>query len=473
MTNPTVSGSAIPRRVFLRRVFKASALASLTWPAPLLRAASRKTFEAGEGRVDISPPVGITMGGFHYSPAKPRCITGIRQPAGARALVLRLGRSQAAVISLDMLNVTREFTQRVQRRVARATDIPPAHVRVCATHSHSMPSIAFNRHWGDQHPAYFAEVEDKIVRAVQLAKADLAPSELSVGRTRATGANFNRTVPKWKTDDEFTRESTDADRWLDSSLHVLHFARTSPKRNLLWYHFSAHPVCFTDTLAGPDWPGVVERLAGVEGLPAPSFLQGHVGDVNPGHGTPWLGKADETAAAVLRAIRSAMDQAQRVPLSELRVVSREFQLPLDLALFQDQIARYRSDPSKCTGGEWVDAAFAKDWFDTFATKWNLKQSRLPTPLSVLRLGDLGLLFHSAELYSYYGLAIRRDSPLPHTLVVGYADGYVGYLPDPRAYEAKEYAAIVVPKILNFPPFKSTAARELTGAAVNLLKQASG
>ena len=49
---------------------------------------------------------------------------------------------------------------------------------------------------------------------------------------------------------------------------------------------------------------------------------------------------------------------------------------------------------------------------------------------VLRLGELALLFHSSELYSYYGLRIRRDSPFKKTLVVGYTDDIIGYLVDP-------------------------------------------
>ena len=48
-----------------------------------------------------------------------------------------------------------------------------------------------------------------------------------------------------------------------------------------------------------------------------------------------------------------------------------------------------------------------------------------------------MLFHPGELYSYYGLAIRRDSPLRDTLVVGCADGSHRLPARPRAYELGE------------------------------------
>ncbi len=80
-----------------------------------------------------------------------------------------------------------------------------------------------------------------------------------------------------------------------------------------------------------------------------------------------------------------------------------------------------------------------------------------------------MVFHPAELYSCYGLQIRRDAALPDTLVVGYSDGIIGYLPDPYAYQTQEYAATTVPKILDLPPFTPTAGRQLTAAAIAMLR----
>lgn len=47
---------------------------------------------------------------------------------------------------------------------------------------------------------------------------------------------------------------------------------------------------------------------------------------------------------------------------------------------------------------------------------------------------------------------------------------VGYLPDPKAFRDREYAAIVVPKILDLPPFKPETASILTRSAVKLLNR---
>ena len=466
----TENHQVLRRRTFLGRIACGGTAAALALPARSgFAAAKGPGLEAGEGVVDTTPPLGIEMAGFHRPPGKERRIAGIRRPAAARALMLRLGNTQAAIVSLDICGVSREMTGRVQAQVAKQLGIPAANVRLCATHTHSMPTFRYFRQWGAISPEYMASVEKKTVQAVAMAKADLAPAELYVGKSRAPGASNNRTTKNWKTDEQLTKDSTDAERWLDTMVHVMHFDRQAGKNNLLWYHFSAHPVCYRDDKAGPDWPGMVAEMVRQKHKILPSFLQGHCGDVNAGDKAHWIGSAEKTAGPVVAAIGQALDTATRVKTDTLAVQTQAFPLPLNMELFAEWLATYRKDPSKCNRGHWVDARFAEDWFQSSA-KRDMKQTQVPVPLSAMRVGALGMVFHPSELYSCYGLAIRRDSPLPDTLVVGYTDDIIGYLPDPNAYRAGEYSAITVPKIIDLPPFEPNAARALTAAALDMLKK---
>ena len=135
-------------------LLQASIVASET-SAPLL---------VGEGVVDISPPLGTALGGFHYSdPTRPRVTTAIHYPPEVRALVLSRNEMAMAIISFDMLNVSFEMVRDVQQRIESQLGIPARQVRICATHAHSMPSIAFNRHWGDNNPEYEKTVAESMV----------------------------------------------------------------------------------------------------------------------------------------------------------------------------------------------------------------------------------------------------------------------------------------------------------------------
>jgi len=424
---------------------------------------------AGEGSADITPPVGTELAGFHKAPGQERRSKGVRQPSSARVLILSTPRQEFALVSLDLCGISQEIGRAVKAEVAREASLRPENVHLCATHTHSMPTLRRFRQWGGLPSDYAAVVSKRIVEAAVQARRDLAPARLRLGKARVSGGNFNRTTKTWKTDELFGKESTEQERWLDTTLQALVFTRGEGRRPLVWYHFSAHPVCYTDADTGPDWPGLVaDALRSSDGI-SPSYLQGHCGDVNPGSGTPWLGDPQKTAEAIASALRRAISSARPVPTTPVRHVAGEFEVPLDLAKERALLDQYRADPSKCTKGEWVDAGFSREWSEV-ASKWDPSRTAYRTPMSALRLGDVALLFHSGELYSAYGLALRRDSPFADTLLVGYTDDLIGYVPDPKAYEAGEYAATVVPKIMDLPRFQPGVGRAFSETALGLLRK---
>lgn len=422
----------------------------------------------GEGTADITPPAGTELAGFHKPAGRERRAEGVRQASFARVLLVSTPHGEFALASLDVCGISQEIARAVKADVAREIGLRPERVHLCATHTHSMPTLRHLRQWGGLPADYAALVSQRIVEAARAARQGLAPARFRLGKARVAGGNFNRTTKTWKTDELFTKDSTAQDRWLDTTLHALVFERDGGAPPLVWYQFSSHPVCYTDALSGPDWPGlVVDALRAADGI-APSFLQGHCGDVNPGGGTPWLGDPKKTAAAVADGLRRAIAAARPVALTTVRHAAGEFAAPLDLAKERERLAFYRADPAACTKGEWVDAGFAQAWADV-AARWDPAQTTYRTPMSALRLGDVALLFHSGELYSVYGLTIRRDAPFADTVVVGYTDDLIGYVPDPKAYEAGEYAATVVPRIVDLPRFTPDVGRAFVECALGLLR----
>lgn len=423
---------------------------------------------AGEGTIDITPPVGAVLAGFHYAPGKERRATGARMPSHARALYLEHNGVRAILLSVDVLGFSRRLCESLQRDVAQAAEVPAEHVFVTATHTHSAPSLVHLLQWGEVSTEYAGTVAKACVEAAQLARADAAQADFYHGAQAVVGGNMNRTTKTWKTDAEFGAAATDKERWLDTQLQVIYFQRAEGKNSLAWYHFSAHPVCYQDTLTGPDWPGIVaEKIRLADGV-TPSLLQGHIGDVNPGDGTKWIGDPELTAVAIGMALHHAMNHSEFVDIDAMRITRAGVQLPFDLKRFQEDMDFYREHAEQCTGDVWVDGDFAKAWH-AGAQKWDLKRGALDAPLAALRLGPVALLFHPAELYSYYGLKLRTESPIPHTLAVGFTGDEIGYLTDPTAYTNKEYAALVVPKILEVPPYAPEAAHLLTAGALDLLR----
>jgi len=430
--------------------------------------AQRANLRVGEGVTDITPGIGTELAGFHKAPGKERRSARVRQPSSARALVLSDSANRSfAIVSLDVCAVSQEFCRNIKSEIARKSGIKAENIRIAATHTHSMPTLRYFRQWGRLPEDYRDLVAKRIIEAIELAQKNLTPAKLFLGKERVAGASHNRTSEKFKTEELFTQESNDGERWLDTTLHALHFVREGAGRNVLWYQFSAHPVCYADETSGPDFPGLVASKMKAQIGISPSFLQGHCGDVNSG--TSGRGDAEAVSDAIVKALQQAIKTARAVDVSEIRHVTGTFRAPLDIDLHKRQLEEYSSDPTKCTKGPWVDAEFAREWHEV-ASKWDVNQTAYATPISAMRLGDVALFFHPGELYSVYGLTLRRDSGFRDTLVVGYVDDLVGYVPDPNAYARNEYSAMVVPKIMSLPCYKPEVGRALTAAGLELLQQ---
>ena len=128
------------RRDFLASLAVGAAAAQHAWAGPT-SSAKPPEFKAGEGTAEITPPVGIELGGFHRPPGKERRVRGIRQRSFVRAIVLEHHGTLVAIISLDVCGVGHEMATRTRRRIARETGIPADNIRLCATHTHSMPTF--------------------------------------------------------------------------------------------------------------------------------------------------------------------------------------------------------------------------------------------------------------------------------------------------------------------------------------------
>ncbi|MEW6756444.1 MAG: hypothetical protein AB1505_36550, partial [Candidatus Latescibacterota bacterium] len=59
-------------------------------------------------------------------------------------------------------------------------------------------------------------------------------------------------------------------------------------------------------------------------------------------------------------------------------------------------------------------------------------------VQALRLGNLALLGLEGEVFARYQLELEADSPLQPTVLVGYANGCVGYVPTADEYRRGGY-----------------------------------
>ncbi|MEA5053411.1 MAG: neutral/alkaline non-lysosomal ceramidase N-terminal domain-containing protein [Propionicimonas sp.] len=88
-------------------------------------------------RVDITPPVGVALGGYRM---RARASSGVHRPLEANAVVLRADDGWLAVVSIDVLAITRTLRESVVQAICESQNLPNDRILVVATHTHSAPA---------------------------------------------------------------------------------------------------------------------------------------------------------------------------------------------------------------------------------------------------------------------------------------------------------------------------------------------
>jgi len=84
----------------------------------------------------------------------------------------------------------------------------------------------------------------------------------------------------------------------------------------------------------------------------------------------------------------------------------------------------------------------RSWEENYARETTLMADWPATKelkLQALRIGDFGIGAIPCETYGSTGLAIKRASPFPLTMVIGLANGCSGYLPPPDQFALGGYS----------------------------------
>jgi len=156
---------------------------------------------AGVAEVDITPPIGNRMAGYFDE----RISTGTHDPLHAKALVLRQGRTEVALVFSDLIGLSLNVTTNARARAAVQTGIPVANIMISATHCHTGPLFDDVRGYyfhrkalaatgADEHQTieYPAWLIGRFVRVIADAQANLRPAQLLVGTAPLEGIAFNR-----------------------------------------------------------------------------------------------------------------------------------------------------------------------------------------------------------------------------------------------------------------------------------------
>src|SRR5438477_9356927 len=94
-----------------------------------------RPLKAGAAEIDITPPPGHRMAGYFDE----RLATGTHDPLKAKALVVRQGLEEIALVFCDLVGVSLNVTKAARAEASRQTGIPIKNIVIAGTHRHTGP----------------------------------------------------------------------------------------------------------------------------------------------------------------------------------------------------------------------------------------------------------------------------------------------------------------------------------------------
>lgn len=371
---------------------------------------TESNLKAGVAKVDITPANtdGVTVAGHR------RVIHGVRDPLRAGVLLLDDGNTKAAIVTLDTITAWDKMVQLARERISEKTDVPEENILVAASHNHSGPGFSADPEWA-------AELIDKLGQAAEKAADDMRTVTIGYGEG---SINFNINRRKVIEGRAVFRLNPDGPN--DPRVKVLRFDDGSSLTPLaVIMHAVCHPCFFTwgDKATPPypdgypkmsaDFPGEAQTFveSTYNNQTNSLFLQGCAGDIRPnlpGHPYRCADEADiqwagrDLGGAVIKALaQSAIREelAQRPPHYAIRSASTVVMLPG-------------------------------------------KKDRVRAELQALKVGPYLFLTMPGEPMVEYGFHLERaiaDRAIP--IVVGYANGSIGYIATAQAHEEGGYEPV--------------------------------
>jgi hypothetical protein len=435
---------------------------------------SNLPLRAGVGRRCTNPPPNIAHGG--WGAQKHEQAEGIDLDLWATALALSDGNTTAIILDLDIQILTNERADGIRAAVSKATGVPIENIRAAATHTHSgpVPYKSWIEKGYEMVGPWFENVYRWCCEAAVEAIANMQPVELRAGRGQCH-ININRraTSPKGE---RFLGVNPEGP--CDQEVAVTCFYQPDGMMLATLVNYACHATVMgpPNKLITPDFPGamkrIVEQAVGGKCL----FVQGCAGDQGPMQGfhanTPAyhklgaiLGHEVAKIALGLTNIPSKVNFEEIIPsgaplgkyglefatvrTTPLRVSSKEIAVPLREGLpekkeasaklehWQIKLKQAREEKNEAAITEAIYMARRADIQLRMADDFGGKTTA-GVRTHIITFGDVAIIGCNIEPFAKIGMHVKKHSPFPFTIMGGYTNGRMAYMPTPDEWHKGGY-----------------------------------
>jgi neutral ceramidase len=397
---------------------------------------------AGTAVTEISPPIGVELAGY---PHFPRYNTGVHDPLYASCLYLQHGDDRLALVAMDLLFLSKRLVLDAKQAISARTGISEDHLLFFCSHTHSGPwtsgRLDLEALEKDLKPdpdyirLLLARLEDLVAQAsAHPFEAWLGYGSGTCGRERGVGGNRR-----------------DPDGPCDPQVQAVGVRDATGAWRACFTGYALHPTLLhgESTLVSADYPAFVRKyLSWSKPGMVLLFAQGTSGNQSSRYFRD--GQNFEEACRIGTTIGLEVDRVLdgMTPLAVQGLSVRRGAVDADLRALPSvgdaeaavSDARARLEDLTRQGASYLDRRNAELkllgaedllGYAIFARRGKglpILVDEMPLDVTVARIGDLRIVGMQGEIFTEFGLEIKRRSPVAPTMVLelcnGAAPGYV-------------------------------------------------
>ena len=398
-----------------------------------------KQWAAGVAAATFSIEEGTPLAGYA---ARSGASVGTLDDLFITALILQERNNRLVILSADVAAVDVDL----RREVSLAAGLKYSELAICASHTHSGPAGVVAR----LHPADIDHLDRELrsrfiltaAEVIEAARSGMTPVDLVFGSAETDGISANRNSPS---------------RPNDPRLSVLATRRGDGSFQAVLVHFACHPTILgADSLTiSADFPGALRRnvsssLTQASGAPAVLFVNGAAGDVS----TRFTRRAQD--AVEMERMGASLANTTIEALANAQVIDgplRHSQASVSLSPrastegdHHDSVPQDLSEKAAHASSATARIIETRNQGEAMLAALSaLPEGAVPTlvELDAWGIGDLVMVAIPGELIGSLSAEIRSASA-GTTLILGYTNGYVGYLADRPAHAESTYEALASP-----------------------------
>lgn len=473
-----------------------SFIASMLWLTTLLGVSAAREINTGwrvaiEKRI-ITPTEPMWMSGYG---SRNRPADGKLSDLWAKVMTIEdASGARVVLVTLDLIGIDADTTAIIRAAVTEQTGIPPSHLAISTTHTHSGPIVGTNLQAMYQlEPPAWRQVDRytrfltaTIIELINQTTKQLAPAEIHWTVGRSTFAvnrrnNPERDVPQRAIDQKLNGP-------VDHDVPVLVILEPDPEGEskssaaskvkpeviakerirALVCGYACHATVLSGYQWCADWPGYAQASI-EERFPQATAMVwvGCGADQNPIPRRS-VELAKQYGQQLDQAVASALERPT-IPVqgrlkADLRDISLDFQrLPTREELKETTKSSNRFEASR-----------ARHLLEQWETKGSLKP-RHPYPVQSWKLGDGPLWFFlGGEVVIDYALRLKQELGAGSTWVTAYANDVMAYIPSERVLKEGGYEGGTSMVYYGLPsPWKSGLESKIIAAARSQAEKLAG